>query len=134
VCTLSAIVTPNGKPDEARSSAEVPFLVAPAIGVPLAPVARAAIDPNTLLGTATVNLTCSPELLPEQRVSLVLGSKEAQSEPRLVQTNAPQFVFRNVAAGDFWLRLRVDGAESLLIDRSDPNGLKFDPSQKLTVT
>jgi len=39
-----------------------------------------------------------------------------------------------VAAGSYRLRLRVDGVDSLLIDRSDPAHLKFDESQQITLT
>jgi hypothetical protein len=134
VYTLSLAVTPAGKPDEARTSAEIPFVVAPRITSALLPLARVAVDPLTQLGTANIALTCAPEILPEQRVSLVLGSRETPAAARAVQTAALTFVFMNTAAGDHWLRLRVDGAESLLIDRSDPKDLKFDGSQKLTLT
>jgi Pvc16 N-terminal domain len=132
---LAVVVTPNGKPDEARSSNEVPLLIAPRITSNLAmPIARTGVDANTQLGTATINLTCHPEVLPEQRLSLVLGAKEVPPQLHPVQTNTLVFVARGMAAGEYRVRLRVDGAESLLIDRSDPNDVKFDETQKLVLT
>jgi hypothetical protein len=132
---LSAIVTPNGKPDEAVASNEVPLAIAPRITSNLAlPVARSAVDLNTQLGTATITLTCAPDVLPEQRVSLVLGSKEVLPEAHPNQTDTLTFVARGMAAGAYRVRLRVDGAESLLIDRSNPNDVKFDESQKVLLT
>ena len=132
--TLSLAITPTGAPGEQRTTAELPFLVAPKITSPLSPLARTAIDPQTALGKLTVTLSCAPEVLPEQRVTLVLGSLEAVANVRLTQTASLSFDFTGVAAGDHWLRLRVDGAESLLIDRSDPNSSQFDASQKVAVT
>lgn len=132
--SLALIVTPVGKPGEARSSAEVPFLIAPQITGGLAPVARTAVDVATQLGTATINLTCTPEVLPQQRVSLVLGTKEVPASAHLVQTGALTFVAKSMAAGDYRVRLRVDGGESPLIDRSDPANLQFDETQKITLT
>ena len=41
---------------------------------------------------------------------------------------------RDVAPGVYKVRLRVDGIDSLLVDRSDPKALKFDPSQEITIT
>jgi hypothetical protein len=36
-------------------------------------------------------------------------------------------------AGDYWTRLRVDGIDSMLVDRSKTPPV-FDPTQKVTVT
>jgi hypothetical protein len=133
--SLAVLVTPNGKPDQKRSSNETALGVAPEITGGLgAPIARAAVDPATQLGDATITLNCSPEVRPAQRVALVLGSKEVPATAHPAQTDTLEFVAKNVAAGEYRVRLRVDGAESLLIDRSDPNDLKFDETQKVTLT
>ena len=133
VYTLSIRVMPVGTPDAERTSNELPLLIAPQFATPLAPVVRTGIDPVTQLGTATLTLTCTPDVVPEQRVSAVVGSKEVAAEAHAAQTNLVTFIVRGLEAGDHWLRLRVDGAESALIDRSDPNGLRFDPAHKLGV-
>lgn len=133
--SLSLAVTPTAPNSDTGFTNEVPFVIAPSITGGLgAPIARSAVDATTQLGTATVPITCSPEVLPEQRVSLVLGSREVSADPHPAPTSALNFVFKGVAAGEHFVRLRVDGAESLLIDRSDPAALKFDPTQKLVLT
>lgn len=135
VYSLSIAVTPTAPASDTRFSNEVPLVVAPRITGGLgAPIARTAIDPTTLLGTATIPITCSPEVLPEQRVTLVLGSKEVSADPHPTQGSSLNFVFTGMAGGEYFVRLRVDGAESILIDRSDPANLKFDPTQKLVLT
>ena len=135
VYSLAVGITPTAAPSETRYSNEVPLVLSPSIIVGLGgPIARSAVDPATQLGTATVGITVSPEVLPEQRVTLLLGSKEVPANPHPAQTDALTFVAKGMAAGSYWIRLRVDGAESRLIDRSNPNDLKFDPSQKLDLT
>jgi hypothetical protein len=135
IYSLAIGVTPTAPPNETRFSNEVPLVVAPSITGGLgAPIARTAVDGTTGLGTATIAITCSPEILPEQRVSLVLGSKEVSADPHPTQGPSVTFVFTGMAAGEYLVRLRVDGAESILIDRSDPANLQFDPSQKLELT
>lgn len=131
---LSIQVTP-APPAESGFSNEVVLPVAPRItgglGVPLA---RTAVDLVTNLGTATVVLTVTPEVLPGQRVTLVLGAKEVMADPLIVQSATVTFVAKGMAAGDHLVRLRIDGAESLLVDRSNPDDLSFDPTQKLELT
>lgn len=135
VYTMAVAVTPTAPPSETTSSNEVPLAIAPVITGGLgAPIARAASDVVTGLGTATINITCSPDVLPEQRVTLTLGAKEVPANPHPALTSSLTFVAKNMAAGEFLVRLGVDGAESLLIDRSDPANLKFDPSQKVVLT
>lgn len=133
VYTMSALVAPNGKPEETRASNEAPLLIAPEITTDLS-VSRARSNITDGLGEITLNLTCVPEVQLGQRVSLVLGSREELAAQPLVQGANVSFHFDNLAAGEYWVRLRVDGVDSLLVDRSDPKNLKFDPTQRLTIT
>jgi len=130
---LSVLVMPNNKPEETRETNEWPLLIAPKItsGLPLN-VARVNVVNN--LGEATINLSCSPEVRPEQRVMLTLGDREVRAEPHTAQTNALSFVAKQVRADTFRLRLRVDGIDSHLLDLSDPAKPKFDESKKVTIT
>jgi hypothetical protein len=129
----SVLVTPNGKPDETRTTNEWPLLIAPQItGLPLPDAARTNVVDG--LGQATINLTCTPEIRPEQRVALMLGDLEIRAEPHPVQTNALSFVARKIRAGTFRLRLRVDGVDSHIVDFTDPAKLFFLESQKVIVT
>ena len=61
-----------------------------------------------------------------------LGTHTATAEPRTTATSTLNFEFGVVPDGTQWLRLIVDGAESLLVDRSalPPT---FDPTQQVMV-
>jgi hypothetical protein len=98
------------------------------------PVVRSAVDGVTGLGTATMNISCSPDVLPEQRVTFTLGSREVPANAHPVKTSALTFVATNMAAGSYLVRLSIDGVESILIDRTNPDNLKFDPTQTLELT
>ena len=86
----------------------------------LAPVILNAFPIKATLqnGTATVKLKCSPEVLPEQRIALLLGDQEVVAEPRAKRSGALTFVVRNATAGEYLVRLRAHGVDSLLVDRS----------------
>jgi Pvc16 N-terminal domain len=133
VYTMSILVAPNGQPDETRTSNEAPLLIAPKIETDLSvPLARVNVVDD--LGELTVNLTCVPHVRTVQRVSLILGHREVLATQPLVEGADVSFHFDHLAAGEYWVRLRVDGVDSLLVDRSDPKKLKFNPTQRLTIT
>jgi hypothetical protein len=69
-------------------------------------------------GNLTLTPTCTPDLRPNQRVSLILGGTEVLAQPFNAPTSTPTFVFSGLPTGTYWARLRVDGVDSLLIDRS----------------
>jgi hypothetical protein len=132
--TVSVLVTPNGKPEETRTTNEWALLLAPQItsGMPPPAVARTNIVDG--LGQATINLTCIPEVRPEQRVALALGDLEVPAEPHGAQTNALAFIAKKIGAGVFRVRLRVDGVDSHIVDFTDPKKPQFIESQKVTIT
>lgn len=122
--TLSVSIAPAGRPKDKRSSNDVPLLIAPQITSAM----PATFAPSQLA------LSISPDLRPGQRCSLILGSSELPALPTTVQGVVVTFDASGVASGDYRVRLRVDGVDSLLVDRSDPTNLKFDPSQRITIT
>jgi hypothetical protein len=75
-------------------------------------------------GNVAVTLTCSPEVRPEQRAALLVGGREVLAEPHPTQTDTLTFEFGNPTPADepdpveHFVRLRVDGVDSLLIDRT----------------
>jgi hypothetical protein len=131
---VSVLVTPNGKPDETRATNEWPLLLAPQLTSAMPPPAIARVNVQDGLGRATINLDCTPEIRPEQRVSLMLGDLEIRAEPHPAQTNALTFVANKIRAGTFRVRLRVDGVDSHIVDFTDPAKLLFLESQKVTIT
>ena len=47
---------------------------------------------------------------------MILGGHEVLAEPFAATTTTPTFVFRRFSPGKYWVRLRVDGVDSRLID------------------
>jgi hypothetical protein len=89
----------------------------------------AARDAN---GVVTLTVTCAPEVLPEQPAALLIGDRSVAAQPPAAPTGALTFAVASATAGTFFNRLRVDGAESLLVDRSvDPP--VFDQTQQVTI-
>jgi Pvc16 N-terminal domain len=106
-------------------------------------VAAMLLAPEPQLGTAvlvrdaatrrvTATLDVVPELRPAQDALLSLGGVTAPVESHPAATSTLTFELGDVPDGDQWVRLTVDGVESLLVDRSaDPPA--FDPTQFVTV-
>lgn len=107
---------------------DIPLPVAPRVTSPLpATVGR---DPQ---GDASITLTCAPAARPGQRVWLLLGGRQIPAEPFGGVTDTAEFQVPNAAAGRHRLRLRVDGVDSPLVDRSVTPPV-FDDDQAVTVT
>lgn len=73
--------------------------------------------------TISVEITIDPEVTDSQSISLIIGQTQATAEeivlPPLVQSvDKVHFEFPDIPAGNYWARVRVDGVDSLLIDRS----------------
>lgn len=134
VYTLALEVAPLADPADARTTNLVALPVAPQITSGLGNVARVNVDPNTQLGDATLAIGCAPEVLPGQKASLVLGTRSIPAEPHPAATATLTFKAQDFAAGEYRVRLRIDGIESLLVDRSNPDAPAFDPSQLIKLT
>ncbi|HEV2963384.1 MAG TPA: DUF4255 domain-containing protein [Candidatus Angelobacter sp.] len=92
------------------------------------------ITPASAAGPAvTYTVTCSPEVRLEQRASLLLADQDILSEPHATQTAILTFKVQNLNAGVYYVRLRIDGVDSQLVDRS-VTPPQFDASQRVTVT
>jgi hypothetical protein len=127
VYTLAVVVRKPGETFD-RTSNELPVAVAPRItsALPLA-VARDGA------GHATITLDCTPQVRPGQRAALLLGSREIPAEPFTDPTGSLTFEVVDAPPGDHWIRLRVDGVDSLLVDRSTIPP-QFFADQKATIT
>jgi len=121
---VSVVLQSKGTPD--RTTEEVPLAIAPRITSAL-PMGEAITH-----GQATLALTCSPNVVPGQRVSLLLGDREFLANPFSASTNQLTFVLAAVEPGTFFLRLRVEGVDSQLIDRSQTPPV-FDTKQQVTL-
>ena len=81
-------------------------------------------------GTATV--TVAPEVWPTQGASLMLNDTPLPADPHPAKTATLTFPTAGLAAGEYWVRLRVDGVDSLLVDRTQTPPL-FHHTQKVTL-
>lgn len=68
-------------------------------------------------GDVTITLAVKPEVQTAQRVALLLGDLEVTAQPRTSQTNTVSFVVRGAAPGTYLVRLRVDGVDSVVVNR-----------------
>jgi hypothetical protein len=125
--TVAVRVKHQGK-DQTTNA--LPFSLAPRIErMQLNPPARSRSD-------AILTVTCNPQVWQGQRVALLLGDRELlpqveleESEPP-EKTNTLRFDVTGIPPGEYFVRLRVDGVDSLLVDRSVTPPV-FDPQQKV---
>ncbi|MFZ1319757.1 MAG: DUF4255 domain-containing protein [Candidatus Nitrotoga sp.] len=110
---------------EIRSSNSLALFLAPRIDVASSSATR---DSSGV----TINLVFAPQARPAQRISLNAGGYEASPEKFTVPTASLQFKYAQLPAGNHLLRLRVDGADSLLVNRLTTPP-QFDNTQVLTV-
>jgi hypothetical protein len=100
---------------KARTTNVVPLLIAPLLVAPDGGL-PATVTPNASK-EFTLQPNCVTQLRDDQRVSLLLGGIEAMADPITASTISPKFTFKDVPDDKYWVRLRVDGVDSLLIDR-----------------
>lgn len=110
-----------------REANVVAMLLAPE---PLLPPTTVTRDATTR--EVTVDLDVRPQVRPEQTARLTLDGTTVDAPPRTAPESTLSFTFGDVPAGTRWLRLTVDGVESLLVDRS-ATPPTFDPAQSVTV-
>jgi hypothetical protein len=103
-----------------------------ALSLPLAPTVSLA-PASAPAGTVAYTATVSPQVLPAQVASLLLGSAEMQADPHPTQIGTLTFSATELTPGQLWFRLRIDGVDSLLVDRSKTPPA-YDPTQQVTVT
>lgn len=112
-----------------RVSNAVPLAIAPRLrSIAPSPAVRDA------QGRVTVTVQLSPQVWPQQRAALIVGSAEFVARPRLTKSATLTFDLANLPAGThtYAVRLRIDGVDSLVVQYgSEPP--TFDPSQRLEV-
>jgi hypothetical protein len=126
------VTVQNG--DARRTTNQLPLSFAPRItGIaPPNPVARDAS------GNATLSITCSPQMRPSQRATLLIADREVAAQAHPAETDTLQFIIEDApAVTDALLRLRIDGVDSLPFRRQaipPPPRLVFDDSQRITIS
>ena len=91
------------------------------------------INATKAAGAVTLTVQCSPKVWQEQEVSLILGDRAIVAEPITVaKTDTLTFKSSDLPSGAQWVRLRVEGTDSILIDRTTTPP-SFDVTQKVTI-
>lgn len=114
----------------------------PSNGVPIALAPKITISPaNAAVGDITLTVICEPRLQARQeaQVRLLFGTR--MIAPASIDTPADKtkpttltFAVTGATAGEYLVRLRVDGIDSLPVTLSGtPARLDFDAQQKVTV-
>jgi hypothetical protein len=89
-----------------------PLTIAPQVG---GLAASLHLDAN---GDLSLTPTCTPQVWPNQNVSLLLDGIEVFAEPFDAQTATPTFIFRALTPAIYRVRLRVDGVDSVIVNRA----------------
>ena len=118
--------------------ASLPPWTSNAIPLGLAPQITSRSPATAPAGTVAITVTCTPQLRDGQRVVLLFGDREI--EPTSITTPASPtaettltFSVTNATAGNYALRLRVEGVDSIPIDFTvDPP--QFAANQVITIT
>jgi len=127
------------------SRSNLPSALSNTVPIVLAPIIT--VDPlEAAVGDVALTLTCTPRLHPEQErgTRLIFGSRTIQADS-ITTPNVPEssdmqkpttlaFTIPSVLEGEYLVRLRVDGIDSLPVTISgSPAKMEFDPQQKVTV-
>ena len=123
--TVVVGVTRTGEPS--RTTNELSFALAPKI-LDIIP-RQATLDAN---GEVTLTLILSPQVRPRQRVALLFGDREVLAQPHPTQTDRLEFPIAGVTPGEYFVRVRIDGVDSLLVDRTVTPPV-FDQNQKVVI-
>jgi Pvc16 N-terminal domain len=122
--SVSLIRPSETKPRESNVAA---MLLAPEPQLPPTTVTRDATTRRV-----TVTLDVKPEVRPAQDARLTLGGATGLADPHSAATSTLTFQLGDVPQGAQWVRLTVDGVDSLLVDRSaEPPA--FDSTQSVAV-
>lgn len=103
---------------EPRTSNQLPVALAPSITFPPLAVTRGVVD--GIANVLSLSIACQPLVRAGQKVSLLMGTRESPAQPFLTDTTSTlSFRFSDAppAGATPLLRLKVDGIESIAVDR-----------------
>jgi len=112
---------------EVRSTNSLPLLLAPRLDIGGSTAVRDAVT-----RAVTVSLAFTPQVRPGQKASLNAGGREVLPNNFTVKTGTLDFECPVLAPGPQWLRLRIDGADSLLVNRG-VTPPEFDATQRMNI-
>lgn len=87
--------------------------------------------------TIDVEITIKPEVTETQSIIMIIGqiqkvAKKIAFPPGIKSVDKVQFKFSDIPDGEYWARVRVDGIDSILINRAGPEP-KFHLDHKVVV-
>jgi hypothetical protein len=136
---LSAVIRfePTGETVPRETNA-IPLVIAPDPVIAAVPTlslpAATAIRFGGIDARVEVTLASRPQVRLEQHAVLMLDGTEAVAEQRASPSDPLLFRFpASLPNGTYWVRLRVDGTESILVNRANPVPF-FEPSQRIVLS
>jgi Pvc16 N-terminal domain len=121
--TVAVLVQRPGETFRRRTNT-LSMTLAPTIGV---------APSSAPVGAITYAVTVSPDVWPTQSPVLLLNDNEFTTAAITTKSGSLTFATTGLTAGTYWARLRVDGVDTLLVDRTKTPAV-FDPTQKVSVT
>jgi len=129
VAGLYTVAVEIGTGADLQTTNELPLTIAPRItSVPPPLDVQRQADQS-----AAITLKTSPQVLKQQRASLLLGDREIPAEPHPASTDTLTFAVKKAPLGTHFLRLRINGVDSLLIQRPPGQPPVFDLDQRVTI-
>jgi len=110
--------------DQKRTTNALPFSLAPQINS----ITKVLSTPTLLM----LSIGCSPEVKADQKVSLIVGDKQVMADEH-GDTSTLTFSVNNPPTGLTYLRLRVDGVDSLLVTDFTATPPAYDSTQSVTL-
>ncbi len=100
------------------------------LSVPLAPRITSVTKVTSTSSLLMLEVVCTPEVWADQKVSLIVGNQQVAADPH-GQTDTLQFMLDNPPSGLTYVRLRVDGVDSLLVTDFTSTPPVYDPLQAI---
>ena len=92
-------------------------------------------------GATALTVNCSPAVLPQQTIALIVGSQLVSSAPVQAATSQLSFSLQGFTGGTYLLRLRIDSVDSIPVagppapgNANQPAPMQFDPNQQLVLS
>ncbi len=99
----------------------------------LAPVVTVTPTTTPAAPNITYTATFTPEVQPGQTIFLLLGDLQIRAEPFVAPTGTVTFIAANAGPGGYFYRLRIDGVDSLLLNKTVTPPV-FDATQQVTIS
>lgn len=123
VYSISALIHRAGEDD--RESNRLPLALSPRVDA-INP------DPADRVTDGQITVTCDPAIDPAQHPSLLLADRQIEPAAFAAPSTDLDFPIAQAPLGEHFVRLRVDGVDSLLVDYGQTPPV-FQASQKVTI-